>query len=374
MAVKLSDIARDLDVSVVTVSKVLRNQGKISERTRQRVLQRSRELNYQPNLIARSLVTRRSFTIGLLLPDFTHPFFAQIAKSVAHTARTRGYHVLISYFDEDPVLELSEAQTMLARRVDGLILASAQCDGRSPFFKDVLSRDTPLVLIDRPVPKLRASFVGVDHVSVGRMATEHLIAQGCRNIAHLRGPGAGIANDRLNGYCSVLQEHGRRVLPDYVVEAGFQTESGYDVMRALLQSTIELDGVFCYNDPVAIGAMKAIREAGRKVPRDIAVVGAGNVNYSDVLAVPLTTIDQEPDEIGRAASKLLLDQIESKKPLRSKKIIVPHRLVVRESTLRRSLTPTPHSSESRARERTHDPNLGTQLITHKPKPLAIRRP
>jgi LacI family transcriptional regulator len=346
MTVKLSDIASDLNVSVVTVSKVLRNKGRISEKTRQRVLQRSRELNYQPNLIARSLATRRSFTIGLLLPDFTHPFFAQIAKSVAQAARAKGYHVLISYFDEDPAIELSEAQALLARRVDGLILASAQLDGRSDFFKHILSRDVPLVLIDRPVPKVRASFVGVDHVGIGRMATEHLFSQGCRRICHLRGPDVGIANDRLNGYCSVLEEHGLRVLPDHIVDAGFQDQTGYEAMRALLQSTVQVDGVFCYNDPVAVGAINAIRNAGRRVPQDIAVVGAGNVNYAGLLAVPLTTIDQEPDEIGRASSKLLLDQIESKKSLRPRKIIVPHRLVVRESTERRPARDTSPDSQN----------------------------
>jgi LacI family transcriptional regulator len=332
MAVTMSDIARDLDVSVVTVSKVLRNKGKISEQTRQRVLRRSRELNYQPNLIARSLVTRRTFTIGLLLPDFTHPFFAQIAKSVAQTMRSKGYHVLISYFEEDPAIELSEGQALLSRHVDGLILASAQSDGRCEFFKHIRGRNTPLVLIDRAVPQVRASFVGVDHTGIGRMATEHLIAQGCRHIAHLRGPDVGIANDRLNGYCLTLQKNGFRVLPDYIVEAGFQSESGYDAMRGLLQTTVRIDGVFCYNDPIAVGAMKAIREAGRKVPQDIAVVGAGNVNYSDILAIPLTTIDQEPDEIGRVASRILLEQIESKKSPKPRRVLVPHRLLIREST------------------------------------------
>jgi LacI family transcriptional regulator len=348
MAVTMSDIAKDLKVSVVTVSKALHNKGKISERTRQRVLKRSRELNYQPNLIARSLVTRRTFTIGLLLPDFTHPFFAQIAKSVAQTMRNRGYHVLISYFEEDPEIELSEAQALLSRHVDGLILASAQSDGRSNFFKYVKGRNTPLVLIDRDVPKIHASFVGVNHTEIGRMATEHLIAQGCRQIAHLRGPDVGIANERSRGYSQALRENGFRVQPGYIVEAGFHSESGYDAMRSLLREGVKIDGIFCYNDPIAVGAMKAIREAGRKVPEDIAVVGAGNVNYSDVLAIPLTTIDQEPVEIGRAASKLLLEQIESEKPLKPRRILIPHRLVIRESSGHwRGKSASPRGSDER---------------------------
>src|ERR1700686_5545267 len=126
MAVSMSDIARVLDVSVVTVSKALRNKGSISAATRKRVLQRAKELNYQTNWIARSLVTRRTFTIGLLLPDFTHPFFAEIAKAVAETVRPHGYHVVISYFDENPEIERNEAESLLARQVDGPILESGQ--------------------------------------------------------------------------------------------------------------------------------------------------------------------------------------------------------------------------------------------------------
>src|SRR5271157_2665944 len=126
MPVTMLDIARELKVSVVTVSKALRNQGKISARTRKRVLEKARELNYQTNWVARSLVMRRTFTIGLLLPDFTHPFFAEIAKAVAETVRPHGYHVMISYFEEDPEIERNEAEALVSRQVDGLILASAQ--------------------------------------------------------------------------------------------------------------------------------------------------------------------------------------------------------------------------------------------------------
>src|SRR5947209_18093171 len=126
MPVTMLDIAKGLNVSVVTVSKVLRNQGKISAATRKRVLQRAKELNYQTNWIARSLVTRRTFTIGLLLPDFTHPFFAEVAKAVAETVRPHGYHVLVSYFEENPALEVSEVDSLLARQVDGLIIPSVQ--------------------------------------------------------------------------------------------------------------------------------------------------------------------------------------------------------------------------------------------------------
>jgi LacI family transcriptional regulator len=335
MAVTMLDIAKDLHVSVVTVSKALRNQGKISDATRKRVLQRAKELNYQTNWIARSLVTRRTYTIGLLLPDFTHPFFSEIAKAVAETVRPQGYHVIIAYFEEDAALERSEAESLLARQVDGLIMASAQSADRLDLFEDIRKRKVPFVLIDRPIAGVPASFVGVDNQAIGRLATEHLIAQGCQRIAHLRGPALGIAADRLAGYRRALEKHSMTMYPKYVVEARYRDQSGYQAMRKLLRTRPIPDGIFCYNDPVAIGAMKAILEEGLTVPQDIAVVGAGNVHYSDLLAVPLSTIDQSPHEIGARAAGFLLEQIQSKRALRPRKVFIEPKLVARRSTQRR---------------------------------------
>jgi len=332
MAVTMSDIARDLNLSVVTVSKVLRNQGSISTATRKRVLQRAKELNYRTNWIARSLVTGRTFTIGLLLPDIRHAFFAEIAKAVSESVRPQGYHVIISYFEEDPGLEVTEAESLVARRVDGLILASAQDDG--DLFKRLRQHKVPFVLIDRPVPGAKASFVGVDNETIGKLATEHLIEQGCKRIAHLRGPGKGIAAARMAGYTKSLAKHNMAMPPKYVVQANYQDDQGYQAMRTLLQTRPIPDGVFCYNDPVAIGAMKAISEAGLNVPLDIAVVGAGNVHYSHLLAVPLTTIDQGASRIGTQAAELLMQQITSECELPPKKVLIVPQLTVRKSTAR----------------------------------------
>jgi LacI family transcriptional regulator, galactose operon repressor len=332
MPVTMLDIAKGLNVSVVTVSKVLRNQGKISAATRKRVLQRAKELNYQTNWIARSMVTRRTFTIGLLLPDFTHPFFAEVAKAVAETVRPHGYHVIISYFEEDPDLEKNEADALMARQVDGLIAASAQSS--SDLFEGILARKVPLVLIDRPIPGVPASFVGADNEAIGKLATSHLIARGCTRIAHLRGPKIGIASARMAGYRLALQKHDLAVTSRYVVGARYVDSSGYSAMRKLLQQTPIPDGVFCYNDPVAIGAMRAIAEAGLRIPQDIAVVGAGNVHYSDFLAVPLTTVDQGTVQIGRQAAELLMEQIGAKRKPRIRRVLITPTLVVRQSTQR----------------------------------------
>jgi LacI family transcriptional regulator len=334
MAVTMQDIARDVGVSVVTVSKVLRNKGEISVATRNRVLRRAKALNYQTNWVARSLVTRRTFTIGLLLPDFTHPFFAEIAKAVAETVRPHGYHVVISYFEENPELERNEAESLLARQVDGLILASAQPGAKA--FAEIQRRKVPFILIDRPIAGVQASFVGADNAAIGQLATAHLIEQGCRRIAHLRGPKIGIAAGRMQGYRAELARRGLEFFPGYVVEAGYHDDTGHLAMIKLLRKQPMPDGVFCYNDPVAIGAMRAISEAGLKVPDDIAVVGAGNVHYSDFLAVPLTTVDQGTSEIGKRAANLLLEIIASKRAVKPRKVLIVPKLVVRRSTKRSS--------------------------------------
>ena len=333
MAVTMQDIARDLNVSVVTVSKALRHQGSISVATRNRVLQRAKELNYQMNWVARSLVTRRTYTIGLLLPDFRHPFFAEVAKAVAETVRPRGYHVIISYFEEDPELEATEVESLVARQVDGLIVASAQSPA-SDLYQRIRARKVPFVLIDRPVGDSLVSFVGTDNEAIGRIATEHLIAQGCTRIAHLRGPELGIAAARMTGYRKALAKHKLAMPAEYVVDARYDDDMGYRAMQRLLTRNPLPDGVFCYNDPVAIGAMKAVLEAGLSVPHDVAIIGAGNVHYSDVLAVPLTTVDQGTVQIGTQASEILMRQIASKRMLRPKTILIKPKIVIRKSTAR----------------------------------------
>ncbi len=335
MPVTIRDIADDLNLSVVTVSKVLRNKGKFSSRTIQRVLKRAKELDYRTNWVARSLVTGQTFTIGLLLPDFTHSFFAEVAKSIAETMRPHGYHAIISYFDEDPTVERSEAQALIDRRVDGLVIASSQRSRDENLFHRLHRLKLPVVLIDRPIPKAGVSFVGVDNRKIGYLATEHLIEQGCHRIACLRGPKLRIADDRFEGCCQALRESGKELDEAKVAEAGYSDSSGSSGMMELLRSPAMPDGVVCFSDPVAIGAIEAVRGAGLKVPNDIAVVGAGNIHYGDQLAVPLTTVDQRTIETGRIAAELLLAQIQSKGRAEPKRILIEPKLVVRESSRRK---------------------------------------
>ena len=197
MPVRMKDVARDLNVSVVTVSKALRDRSDISPATKKRILKRLRELNYRPNWIARSLVSGRTHIIGLVVPDLMSSFFAEVAKGLSEKLRPHGYQVVISISEENANLERQEIDLLLARRVDGLILASAQSPARNELFHVIEDHQVPYVLIDRKIAGLKANYVGVDDEEVGRMATEHLIACGCRSIAHIRGPRIATAMGRL---------------------------------------------------------------------------------------------------------------------------------------------------------------------------------
>jgi LacI family transcriptional regulator len=339
LAVRLKDIAQDLGVSVMTVSKALRNHSDISEATRRRVLQRARQLGYQPNWIARSLVSRRTYMVGLVIPDLMHSFFAEVAKGTAARLEPAGYHILILNSEEDPRTEERQIAALLARNVDGLMIATTQRNGAAPLFRTLKAHKARYVLIDRLPAGSEAHYVGCEDERIGELATEHLIEQGCRRIAHLRGPDIPTGLGRYRGYRRALARHRLPASPRYVVRAQHNDAAGYEAMQRLLRLATPPDGVFCYNDPVAAGAIRAILEAGLRVPDDIAVIGCGNVHYSDLLRVPLSTVDQNSFLIGQRAAELLLEIMASKRVLKPRQIIIPPRLVVRQSSLRLTASP-----------------------------------
>jgi LacI family transcriptional regulator len=332
----MKDIAQDLGVSLVTVSKVLRNHPDIGEETRERVLRRIEELNYRPNLAARALVTGKTHLMGLVVPDLVHSFFSQIANAISQVLRKQGYCLVISSSQEDPELEQQEIDNLLARSADCLFIASTQRTVES--FRRIEEQGTPYLLLDRKFADLAANFVGVDDDQVGYMATEHLIKVGCQRIAHIGTPYASPALGRLAGYRRALTHYGIEAPGEYVIirphgdDAGDVT--GYKAMKALLTLRALPDAVFCHNDPTALGAMRAILEAGLKIPEDIAIIGCGNVKYSDCLRVPLSTIDQDCEAMGEHAAKLALSLIGSKLPLQPTTIMVEPKLIARDSTRR----------------------------------------
>ena len=337
MTVRMKDIADALGVSVVTVSKAIHNHQDISEATKKRVLARVKELNYRPNLAARGLSTGRTYVVGLIVPDLVHAFFAELANGLSGVLREQGYGLILSSSKEDPNLEKQEIEEMLARRVDVLLVASCQQSPEN--FARIKKQTTPYVLIDRTFEGYAANFVGNDDLLIGEMATQHLIDLGRRRIAHIGGPRVSTSLGRMEGYRRCLAQHGIDVPSEYLATrplgdvGGHLT--GFQSMQSLLRLDPRPDAVFCFNDPAAVGAMQAILEAGLRIPQDIALVGCGNLPYSQYLRVPLTSVDQNSYKLGEEAAKLALGIRRTKKAGRSQSILLAPKLVVRESTVNR---------------------------------------
>jgi LacI family transcriptional regulator len=251
--------------------------------------------------------------------------------------RKKGFSLLISSSDEDAELERQEIEQLLARRVDVLLIASSQW--RVESFRRIEEQKTPYILLDRQFAGLAANFVGVDDGAVGALATEHLLRQGCRRVAHIRGPEVSTAAGRLKGYQQALASHRMVPLPGHVVSLGTSGDhrgekGGYAAARKLLANKLRPDGIFCFNDPSALGAMRAILDAGLRIPEDVAVVGCGNLSYSDFLRVPLSSVDQGSQSIGKHAAALALKLAHHEAPIRPRsELIAPH-LVVRASSQR----------------------------------------
>ena len=324
-------IAQELGVSITTVSKALNNHRDIGQATRDRVLAKVAELGYQPNAVARSLSTKRTHTLGVLIPDLMHSFFVEIVAGIEQVASSRRYGLFLCSSNEDAKKERLELELLRQRQMDGVVLASANAAGNT----DLLQRfGRSLVMIDRDDhPDVKCDRVLTDDVMVGRLATEHLIAQRRRAIAHIAGPHIVHAKRRTEGYRAALRDSGRQALPRHIVQGGFMETDGYRAMTRLLDADPKIDAVFAANDPVAIGAMKAIWAAGRHVPDDLAVVGVGDIAHGDLLRVSLSTVSWSRDEQGRRAAELILDRIESSDDARPpQRVVIPPHLVVRSSS------------------------------------------
>lgn len=325
-------IAAQLGVSITTVSKVLNNHTDISETTRTRVLAKVAELGYQPNAVARSLTLRSTRTIGIVIPDLMHSFFVEIIAGLEKVASAKGYGLLLCSSNEDARKERAELEMLRQRQVDAIVLASADGSGNTDLLQRFSALGIGIVMIDRDDhPDVRCDRVLTDDHEVGRLATAHLAAQGRRAIAHIAGPPIVHARRRAEGYADALAAAGIKARPEWVVKGGFKDGDGYRAMKRVLALRPKVNAVFAANDPAAIGAMKAIWEAGLRVPEDIAVVGAGDITFGDLLRVPLTTVSWPRDDQGRQAAELILDRIGPHPTGKFRRVVIPPRLVVRKS-------------------------------------------
>ena len=343
MPVTMKQIADDLGVSVVTVSKALRKHADISPRTRARVMERVSQLGYRPNLTARSLVTGRSSLVGLLVPDLIHPFFAEVARSLAKKLRSQGLYLLICASESDAELEREQLEHLLSRRLDAIVVAHVGTDLSA--LQMVANSGTPLILLDREAAIENAHFVGVNDVQIGILATEHLLERNCKRIAHLRGPSNVVGDKRLEGYKRAL----RNADIPYREELVFATSSGdadsrvhgYQGTSKLLALRQPPDGLFCFSDPMAMGAMNAALDAGFQIPRQLKIIGCGNLHYDDSLKISLSSVDQKSAKIGERAADIILEQLDRQRKAHEdesvfkkefSRVILRPQLAIREST------------------------------------------
>lgn len=328
MAVTIKDIAKKLNISYATVSRALRDSPEISQDTKEKVKKAAKEMNYQPNAIARGLVTKKTKTIGLILPDITNPFYPQVARGVEETANQEGYSVFLCNSNYENEKEKAYIDLLISKKVDGIILA--------PIGEESLKwnhREIPIVIIGRKNVCPQENFVVIDDKKGGYLATEHLIKNGHSKIMFIGGKEKVESNkERLEGYKLALNKNGIQLDANLIRNDHFKRESGHILMKKALQEGIAATAVFAGNDLLALGVLQAIYEYGLKVPQDIAVVGFDNIPTAELPEISLTTIAQPKYKMGVLATQMLLAKI--KNPThRCESIILTPELIVRKTSI-----------------------------------------
>jgi LacI family transcriptional regulator len=318
----------------MTVSRALTGKSAVSGRTKDRVLRCARELGYQPDRWARSLVTHTSSMIGVVIPDIAHSYFAEITFGIEEVIDKAGYDILLCHSRAVVEKEIAEINMLVGSRVDGLIIASEQSEPSPTVFAELRQRKIPFVLIDRFFPESDFLSVRPDDRAVGRLATQCLIDFGHQRIAHIQGPAVSTASIRYLGYLDALKAAGIAVNNEWIAAGDFYIDSGRDAMRKLLSLAKPPTAVFAANDPMAIGAIYSCRDAGLRVPRDMSIIGAGNIEGEHHPNPFVSTVDWPRVELGRAAATMLLKVIEGRggEPPGTK-AFAP-RLLIRQTTAR----------------------------------------
>ncbi|MCX6551175.1 MAG: LacI family DNA-binding transcriptional regulator [Acidobacteria bacterium] len=322
-------VAARAGVSTATVSRVFANPGSVSETLRQRVHQAARLLGYQPSRIARNLRIGTSTTVGVVVPDIQNPFFTGVVRGIDNVLQAAGYTLLLANSDDTLAREERMLSTLRAEGVAGIVLVPIA--GRKGGYQQLFAPMLPLVAVDRAVAGLRVDLVTVANTEGSRRAVAHLTALGHREIALIGGPHQhSTASERQQGYELALREAGITVRQELIRRADFREAGGYAAMKALLSVSRPPTAVFVANDQMTLGALRAMHEAGRRIPEDIAVVSFDDMPLATSLNPPLTAVAQPVQEIGETAAELLLARItEPDRPVRH--VVLETRLMIRAS-------------------------------------------
>lgn len=333
----IHDIAQKLDITASTVSRALQDNPRISDSTKKSVLKMAEKLNYQPNNIAAALRKGKSNIIGVIIPMADRTFFASVIRGVEDILNEAGYNIIISQSNDSTEKEKANITALLESQVDGILASYAKETTNFDHYKEISKRGVPLILFDRlheNLEPLQAGAVVIDDYLGAYKATEHLIEQGCKRLAHFSGhQHVSIYKERRRGYEEALKRHNLPIDESMIFESNLRVDDGRQLGEKLIAMDPMPDGVFSASDFSAAGCMEVFKKHNIKIPQDIAVVGFSNEPFTSF--IELTSVDQHSEEMGRFAAKLFLDQLEKEgsNHKQSKTVLNPE-LVVRKSSLR----------------------------------------
>ncbi len=331
----IQDIAQVINVTSSTVSRALNDHPSISDATKKLVVETAARLNYRPNRIAAALRSGRSMNIGVILPFADRAFFGSIIRGIEDEAAKKGYGVIVCQAYDDPKKEKRALETLLRSQVDGIISSVAQNSTNVKNYKKVREEGIPLLFIDRVIEQINVSKIVIDDFNGGYMATEHLIEQGCKRIAHFAGDQTlNVYRERYRGYCQALKDHSLQLRKEYVIACHSDTDLGRKKTAELLALAHPPDAIFSSSDFAALGAMQMLKSRGISIPNDVAIVGFANEPFTSIVDPGLTTVNQHSRELGKMAAKTFIEELTAgkKKPIRQ--VVLQPDLIVRASSLR----------------------------------------
>jgi DNA-binding LacI/PurR family transcriptional regulator len=330
MRATIIDVAREAGVSTTTVSHVLNGTRSVAEPTRQRVQAAIERLSYEVNSLAQSLRSDRSQTIGLLVTDISNPFFTSLVRGVEDVANAADYSVMLCNTDEKPDKELTYLRMLRRKRVDAILMASTGVP--QPLVDQLIGLGFPLVYFDRPAPGAASDTVVVDNIGGARDAVAHLLQLGHRRVGVISGlSGVGTTDERLDGYMRAMAEHRLPVDQALIRLGNSRLDGGFREMLALLDLPTPPTAVFTTNNLMTLGALGALQSRQVSVPDEMAIVGFDDFEWAAVLRPRLTAVAQPTYEIGSTATRMLIERIESRGGPEPRRVVLPTRLIVRES-------------------------------------------
>lgn len=335
--VTIYDVATALNISPSTVSRGLKDHPHIKLETREKIKALANEMGYQRNKFASSLRKKRTETVGVVVPKLNSYFMATAIAGIEKITNQFGYGLIISSSQESEKKEVTCISTLFNSRVDGLLISLAYDTRDLDHFNLLFNKEIPVVFFDRVAECHGCMSVVIDNYKAGYEATSHLIEQGCRKIIHLAGNLLrNVYSERFKGYRQALADNGIKYNPDLLIVSELNNQTGIDAANSILRMRKKPDGIFAANDTSAVALMVELQKAGVKIPDEVAVAGFNNEPVSQVIKPNLTTVDYPAREIGEIAATSLINKLTNKEKFDFSTIILKHKLIVRDSTLRKS--------------------------------------